>query len=150
MGEYSLPEPEIVSCACDDRSSTGHSVMRLDWGAARKHRRSWHLPQGLSLTGPPPICFGFSIRRHGPDTYDVQVARLMQRLAVRLSVRGVQLHVDARVAVPEETFLGRQPLHEHIQAAHAHAQIVVAKCVHARQDSQGHRPAGSSVGGQSH
>jgi hypothetical protein len=75
MGECSLPEPEVLGCAFDDRSHSGHPVLRLDWGvgAALERRRSWHLPQGLSLSGPPPTCFAFSILRHGPDAYDVQI-----------------------------------------------------------------------------
>jgi hypothetical protein len=65
-------------------------------------------------------------------------------------VRGVHLQVDARVAVPEKTFLGRQPLHEHIQAAQAHAQIVVAnKCVHAWQDGRARPAQGLPIQGQS-
>jgi hypothetical protein len=66
-----LAEPEVRACEFDDGFHPGLGVMLLCWPEthSRKTGQSWHLPEGVTLTGAAPVRFGISIERWDSDQY---------------------------------------------------------------------------------
>jgi hypothetical protein len=71
----SLPAPEVVRCYFDDAFEPPLSAMALRWGSgsAELSERLWHLPEDVTVFGPPPRRFGVSIRRFAADSYGVRL-----------------------------------------------------------------------------
>ncbi|HJT75639.1 MAG TPA: hypothetical protein VJ739_00400 [Gemmataceae bacterium] len=67
-----LPAPHVVRCYFDDAFEPPLPVMCLHW-ADEGAGRTWELPEGVSVTGPAPRCFGITVRRRGPDAYGVRL-----------------------------------------------------------------------------
>ncbi len=70
-----LPSPEVLACYFDDGFQPSLAAMRLRWtsGHPGPADRTWDLPGGLRLVGPPPRQFGLSIHRSGEDAYRVRM-----------------------------------------------------------------------------
>jgi hypothetical protein len=70
----SSERPEVVRCFSDAGFSPPLSAMSLRWppGTAAAER-PWRLPEGVSLTGPPPEQFGITIQRWASDAYAVSL-----------------------------------------------------------------------------
>jgi hypothetical protein len=69
-----LPPPEVLRCYFDDGFAPRLPAMCLRWDAELAGgERSWELPEGVTLVGPPPERFGVSIRRRGEDSYSVRL-----------------------------------------------------------------------------
>ncbi len=70
-----LPKPEIVGCHYEDVFQPRLAAMFLDWKgeAAAKQHRPWHLPEGLTVTGPAPVRFGIYVQRYDLDRYTVRL-----------------------------------------------------------------------------
>jgi hypothetical protein len=62
-----LGAPLVESCYSDDGFSPPLAAMRLRWPASVS--RTWLLPGGLRLAGPPPARFGLTLRRLTQTTY---------------------------------------------------------------------------------
>jgi hypothetical protein len=70
-----LPKPEVVRCFSVRTFDLAPPAMELAWdvadGGACEH--TWHLPDRVTLKGPPPERFGITIHRLGLDSYRVSV-----------------------------------------------------------------------------
>ena len=70
-----LPKPEVVRCFSVRSFDPPLPAMELGWdvdeGGACEH--AWHLPERVTVKGPPPQRFGITIHRLGHDSYRVRV-----------------------------------------------------------------------------
>jgi hypothetical protein len=76
-----LPAPELVSCYLDDCFEPPLPALALHWPPDAAEERTWHLPEDVTIAGPPPRHFGLTVRRRGHDTYAVRL--LWDRTALR-------------------------------------------------------------------
>ncbi len=77
-----LPAPEVVRCYFDDGFGPPLPAMTLRWAPdVADEERVWHLPEDVSVAGPPPRQFGITVRRRAADTYAVRL--LWDRTALR-------------------------------------------------------------------
>jgi hypothetical protein len=86
-----LPEPRIAGCFFDDGFAPRLAAMHLVWPEPTGTRtRSWHLPQGVTLTGATPERFGIRIQRL--STCDYQLWVLWDNICLRWSpVRAAEI-----------------------------------------------------------
>ena len=66
-----LPSPQVAACYFDVGFVPPLAAMQLSWPADAPAQSHWTLPNGESLTGPPPGRFGVRIRRQAEDAYAV-------------------------------------------------------------------------------
>lgn len=69
----SLGLPFVTSCYLDKTFHQAVSAMRLHWPVGSLAEQSWHLPQGITLTSPPPEQFGLSIKRWADDAFALRL-----------------------------------------------------------------------------
>src|SRR5260370_37376266 len=72
-GMDALPRPEVLRRFTDAACQPPLAALSLRWGASALADRLWELPENICLTGPAPERFGFSIARHGDDSYGLRV-----------------------------------------------------------------------------
>jgi hypothetical protein len=91
-----LPAVDVVRCYFDDSFDPLLPAMALRWaiGPGGSADRLWHLPEDVSLFGPPPRHFGVSVRRTGADAYAVRLLWERTSLAWKVLSR-VQLLTSA-------------------------------------------------------
>jgi hypothetical protein len=70
-----ISTPEVIRCYFDDDFTPPLPAMCLRWGpeGADETECLWGLPEGITLLGPAPRRFGFTIRRRGPNAYTVRL-----------------------------------------------------------------------------
>jgi hypothetical protein len=64
-----LPPPQVAACYLDIGFVPPLAAMQLAWPDFPS--RTWTLPSGESLAGPPPARFGLRIHRQADDAYAV-------------------------------------------------------------------------------
>ena len=69
---HALPAPEVLRCYFDDTLEPQVPAMHLRWGNHRLEKL-WELPEGVTLLGPAPECFGVSVQRMERDVYHVRL-----------------------------------------------------------------------------
>lgn len=72
--EQGLPSPEVLRCYFDESFDPHLPAMCLRWqGMSGPASRNWRLPEGVSLHGLPPSCFGIHVHRLAEDGYTVRL-----------------------------------------------------------------------------
>jgi hypothetical protein len=64
-----LPAPQVCGSYFDVGFVPPLAAMQLAWPDSAS--RTWTLPNGESIQGPPPVRFGLRIRRQAEDAYAV-------------------------------------------------------------------------------
>jgi hypothetical protein len=82
-------EPYVRGCEFEEIFQPRVAAMRLDWrdAPAAVERRSWNLPEGITLGGPTPHRFGIHVHRYGADSYAVHLVWNQTHLAWRALTR---------------------------------------------------------------
>jgi hypothetical protein len=91
-----LAKPEVLRYYFENTVQPHIPAMHLRWDpdAPGVADRSWHLPDGVSIKGPAPEHFGVTIRRRGPNAYQVRV--LWNQLSLGwISLTRVQIMTSA-------------------------------------------------------
>ncbi len=65
--------PQVASCYLDKTFPLTMSAMRLQWPVESAAEQCWRLPQGITLTSPPPERFGLTIKRGAADAFAVRL-----------------------------------------------------------------------------
>jgi hypothetical protein len=68
-----MPAVEVLRCYFDETFEPHLLAMCLRWEVAGAGERLWELPEGVTIVGPAPQRFGFSVRRLDADAYSARL-----------------------------------------------------------------------------